>query len=161
MKTTHLIFIGSLALLTAWPDSSFAEQIYHWVDADGVQHFSQTAPSNTPTDVRTLDVDGSQPDSYDPNEDRYNVAAQAEATQAVRDRLAENRKEQQENQPRGYDPQVIYYPEPNYSYSNGILYPPDYPRPRPPNRPPGKPDRPSKPEPEPEPYSKPFRPPRR
>ena len=159
MKSTQLILFGSLAVLTAWPVSSLAEQIYHWVDANGVQHFSQTAPDSGSKDVRTLDVDGSQPASYDPEEDRYNVAAQTAATQAVRDRLAENRKEQQERRPVNPEPQVIYYPEPNYSYGNGILYPPDYPRPRPPNRPPGKPDHPSKPEPEP--YSKPFRPPNR
>ncbi len=140
-----------------------ANEIYHWIDADGVNHYSQSPPPPASGEVRTLEVDGAQPASYDPNEDRYNVAAQAEATQAFRDKLAENRKNREKEPVNTAENTVIYYPEPDSG--NAFLYPPDY-RPQPPNRPPrprpGRPDGdPDQPEPEPEvtpPASKPFRP---
>jgi len=153
-------------------DNLFATEIFHWVDANGVNHFSESPP---PTDtnisnsqVRTLEIDGSQPASYDPNEDRYNVAAQAEAMQAIRDKLAEDRKNRQPEPPSPAENTIEFYPE-QYG-GNGILYPPGYrpmppnwgqnrPPGRPPNRPGGKPDRPTPLPEEIPPRSRPFRPP--
>jgi hypothetical protein len=139
---------------------AMAEQIYHWVDEQGVNHYSQSPPPVVASPVETLEVDGSQPASYDPNEDRYNVAAQAEAMQALRDEMAESRKNRQQVKPSSGGNTVIYYPEPENHTE--ILYPPGY-RPRPPRpRPPGnRPDRPPRPDTPPvdaPPASKPFRP---
>lgn len=131
-RLRQLNFIVLAALASAWPWVTQAAEIYHWVDAEGVPHFSQTAPPQAVDEVKTLEIDGSQPAGYDPNEDIYNVAAQAEATQAVYDKLAENRKARQKEQSTAQNT-VIYYPEPD-AY-NQIRYPPVY-RPRPPDRPP-------------------------
>ncbi len=151
-----LVFIGTAL---AGP-AVMADQIYHWVDEQGINHYSQSPPPEAASPVETLEVDGSQPDSYDPNEDRYNVAAQAEAMQALRDEMAESRKNRRQVQPAAAQNTVIYYPEPeNY---NEILYPPGYrprpPRPHPPGNRPGRPPKPSNPPAEVPPATKPFRP---
>lgn len=118
-------------LAGAWPLAATAEQIYHWVDADGVNHYSQSPPpAASSEEVRIMDVDGSRPASYDPTEDRYNIAAQNEATQAVYDKLAESRKNKQQATQNTAENTVIYYPEPDAN--NHYLYPPVY-RPRPPH----------------------------
>jgi hypothetical protein len=138
-STTRLLLLSCLA--SSWSLMLAASEIYHWVDADGVSHYSQSPPTDTANTAETLQVDGSQPSSYDPEEDRYNVKAQAESTQAVYDKLAENRKNKQAQQ-NSVENTVIYYPQ-NEDYDN-ILYPPSYwnnlPNrpgngPRPPNRP--------------------------
>jgi len=143
----------------SWPLGLAAGEIYHWVDAEGVSHYSQSPPPDESGEVRTLDVDGSQPKSYDPTEDRYNIAAQQEAMQAKRDEMAENRKNRQPAQPAGENT-VIYYPEEeNY---DEVLYPPGYWGNRPdwPGNRPRPPHRPVQPLPDPVPpsNSKPFRP---
>lgn len=157
-----------LSLMVAWPLHAAADQIYHWVDEQGVNHYSQSPPPAVQDDVRTLEVDGSQPASYNPEEDRYHVAAQAEAMQALRDEMAEDRKERLKAAERSASNTVVYYPQ--EQAGNAILYPPGGYRPRPPGRPPGhghrpKPPeggRPDRPTPLPEeitpPASKPFRP---
>ncbi|HKX56057.1 MAG TPA: DUF4124 domain-containing protein [Xanthomonadales bacterium] len=135
------------ALLTA--PLLHAAEIYHWVDADGISHYSQSPPPSDSGEVETLEVDGSQPASYDPNEDRYNVAAQEAAMQEMRDKMAENRKNK-EKQASSTQNTVIYYPQ-EESYGQ-ILYPPGYwnDRPiRPGNRP--RPPKPVQPLPKPNP----------
>lgn len=151
-----LKFLTAVVMFVAWP--AMASEIYHWVDADGVSHYSQSPP-DTQSEVKTLDVDGSQPASYDPNEDRYNVAGQEAAMQEMRDKMAENRKNRQQELPAGSDTTVIYYPE-TEGYSQ-LLYPPGY-GPRPPHVRPLPPDeRPVRPGNLPAvrpPASRPFRP---
>lgn len=158
IRLTHQNRCLLVALVLAWPAGAVAGQVYHWVDADGVAHFSQSPPAAR-DDVETLEIDGSRPASYDPEEDIYNVAAQQEAMQELRDRMAESRKNRQQAKPAAAENTVIYYPEPEYY--DEILYPPGY-GPRPPHlrpRPPGgRPDRPTAPPPEAPPASKPFRP---
>ena len=157
-----------VTLALAWPLAAQAEEIFHWVDANGVHHFSQSPPPDGSGEVRTMEVNGSQPASYDPEEDRYNIAAQEAAMQERRQKLEESRKNQQQDQQPSTSNTVVYYPEP--ATGNQILYPPGYRpgfpnwpnRPKPPHhpdRPDGWPDRPvTLPEEEPPPASFPFRP---
>lgn len=154
----ELLMLSWLAI--SWPLCLSANEIYHWVDDQGVNHYSQSPPPSASSEVQTLNVDGSQPASFDPNEDRYHVAAQAEATQAVRDKLAENRKNKQVAQQNAPETTVIYYPqEERY---NDMLYPPGYrprpPFPRPPRPPHSRPDRPTNLPADAPAASKPFRP---
>lgn len=160
---TFLMF----AFVLAWPLLVQAEEIFHWVDANGVHHYSQSPPPEKADGVKTLQVDGSQPASYDPTEDRYNVAAQEIAMQERRDKLEESRKSQQQAQQTSTSNTVVYYPQPDAG--NAILYPPGYRpiapgwpnRPRPPHhpdRPGGKPDKPGTLPEETPPNSLPFRP---
>ena len=130
------------ALASTWSISAAAQQIYHWVDADGVSHYSQSPPPTESDSVETMQVDGSQPPSYDPNEDRYDVAGQQAAMQAMRDEMAENRKSKQK-QPSSPENTVIYYPR--EEDNNQVLYPPGYWDDRP-DRPGNRP-RPPRPEP--------------
>lgn len=146
-KRFVLFWLALVCLSLFWPLSLVAEEIYHWVDEQGVKHYSQSPPPVATKDVKTLDVDGSQPASYNPEEDRYNVAAQEKAMQAMRDEMAESRKNKQVAQQNSADTTVIYYPQ-EETY-NDILYPPGYrpprppfPHPRPPRPPGSKPDRP-------------------
>ncbi|MDZ4729574.1 MAG: DUF4124 domain-containing protein, partial [Xanthomonadales bacterium] len=111
-KLRQLNLLLLVALAGAWSIAVQAEEIYHWVDADGVYHYSQSPPPAANSEVRTLDVDGSQPASYDPEADLYNIAAQKAATQAVWDKLAEDKKASQ-NTPDRTKNTVIYYPEPD------------------------------------------------
>jgi len=157
-----------LVLALAWPMLAQAEAIFHWVDANGVHHFSQSPPPDGSGEVRTMEVNGSQPASYDPEEDRYNLAAQEATMQARRDKLEESRKNQQQDQQPSTSSTIVYYPEP--ATGNQILYPPGYRpgfphwpnRPKPPHhpdRPDGWPEKPGTlPEEEPPPASFPFRP---
>lgn len=140
-----------LGLSLGWPALVNAEEIYYWVDANGVHHFSESPPPKASAEVRTLQVNGSQPASYDPTEDRYNIAAQEVAMQELRDKLEESRKNQPQDQAPSSASTVVYYPQPDVG--NAILYPPGYharpphwsPWPKPPHHPSppdGKPDKP-------------------
>ena len=154
----HLTRVFLLLALLASACPAFASEIYHWVDAQGVNHYSQSPP-DVQNEVETLDVDGSQPASYDPTEDRYNVAAQEAAMQEMRDRMAENRKNRQQAQPASSDTTVIYYPE-TEGY-NQFLYPtygprPPHVRPLPPDE--NRPGRPGNLPVVTPPISRPFRP---
>ena len=162
-QTILTLFFG---LVAGQPSALWAQEIYSWVDENGVQHFSEVAPGDANKEVRKLEIDGSQPADYDPAEDRYNVAAQQAEMQELRDSLAESRKEKKEQRERELERQaanqVIYYPEPDYRYGSNIYYPPYRPLPphgKPPFRPPFKPEHPVEPPIEEPPYSVPFRPP--
>ncbi len=147
-----------LVHILAWPVLGHATEIFHWVDADGVHHFSESPPAAASNEVQTLQVDGSQPASYDPDEDRYNIAAQEAAMQELRDKREESRKNQQQDQQPSPPNTVVYYPQADVG--NAIFYPPGY-RPKPPHRPDrpdGKPDKPGTLPEEIPPASWPFRP---
>ncbi len=49
-------------------------------------------------DVNTLTLQDAAPTDYDPEEDIYNVAAQAERMQALRDEMAKDREARREQQ---------------------------------------------------------------
>lgn len=122
-----------------------AQEVYRWVDENGVVNFSDKAPvvATGNSDVNTLTLQDAAPTDYDPEEDIYNVAAQAERMQALRDEMAKDREARREQQSRV--PQ-----QPAVPYERGVSYGYPYSFPaygRPPYRPPAKP--PSRPVPEP------------
>lgn len=91
MHRFHLI----AALLFA-AGLAHAGQIYHWVDEDGVAHYSQTPPADASVPVETREVTTSTPDDYDPDEYEYSVMNQAERIHAEWAALAEEREKEQE-----------------------------------------------------------------
>ena len=145
MRAMILTAIG--VALSAWTVPSPAQEIYRWVDDQGVVHFSDTAPAAASGEVSTLTLQDTTPANYDPEQDIYNLEATAQRMQALRDELAaerEARRERAATQP----PVVAQYPEqPHYGYADDYLYgyPPLYPRPpgghpgRPPGGPPHRP----------------------
>lgn len=76
-----------------------AETIFHWVDGDGILHFSDTAPTSTGEDVITLTVHETTPANYDPREDRYSILDQAARMSARLDAIRERRAAE----PRAFD----------------------------------------------------------
>ena len=122
--------------LAPWPAN--AVEVYQWTDENGVVHFSQWAPTEPEKDVSTLEVDGSQPPGYDPEQDLYNVEANQKYMESL---WSDREKRQQENRDRQavQGPQIIQQtitPE----YGAWPLYP-GYGL-----RPPLRPDRPDRPE---------------
>lgn len=121
-----------LPVLAASP--VFATEVYHWVDENGVQHFSQSAPPGTVGDVKTMTLDDDAPASYDPDEDIYGVEAQAERMASIRKEMDEKRKAEQDRRrnSRSRQPAVQYQYPVNYGY--GSYWRPPY-NPFPPERP--------------------------
>jgi len=138
VKTNVLIALS----LIWWVGSATAQEVYRWVDENGVVNFSDTAPAAA-ADLNTVDLEDTTPRNYDPEEDLYNVAAQAERMQALREQMEKDREARRQQQASAAKQPVPQYPRGvNYGYPYG------YPvRPRPPIEPPIEPPRPV-----PEPY---------
>lgn len=132
-----------VASLIAMPAA--AEEVYRWVDADGTVHFSDRPPATAGDKVTTMSVDSAPPSGYDPDEDRYNVAATAERTQALRDQRTQR---SQAAQSRSAPAPVVQSAQPEDYGVNYWGYPPRYDGPglRPP-----RPPRPPVERPEPQP----------
>jgi hypothetical protein len=125
-----------------------AQDIYRWVDAEGVIHFSDTPPATEVGEVETIAVDVGPPAAGAAGEVRFNIAATAERMQAIREELDEDLDARRDRQ-RAAPPPVVQYPE---TTGYGLAWPYGYPgypgypaRPRPP-RPP-RPDPPHGPPP--------------
>ena len=138
------ITVVSLALLTAFP--ALATEVYHWVDENGVSHFSQNAPASNVEGVKTVTLDDTAPPDYDPEEDRYGVAAQAERMAELRKEMAEKREANQDRRRNAAARQpAAKYQQPVQNGYPILGRPPYYPG----YRPPVKPEPPVRPEPYP------------
>ena len=126
-------------------DSVPAQDVYRWVDENGVVNFSDTAPAAAAAGIETMVLEDSRPSDYDPEEDIYNVAAQAERMAALREEMAAEREARRERQREAPQPPVQYHQGVQYGYPFSF---PAYARPpgKPPGRPPGG-GRPPRPEP--------------
>ena len=120
-----------------------ATEVYRWVDADGVVHFSDKAPPSGVDDYSRQDVIVEPPAGYDPEQDVYGVAAQQERMRALREDMERRREARRENEaaaPRppvaAQSPAVSY---PLYPYPGWRPRPPRPPRPEPPIEPPVEP----------------------
>ncbi len=92
--------------LSLAPRPANAVEVYQWTDENGVVHFSQWAPTEPEKDVSTLEVDGSQPPGYDPEQDLYNVEANQKYMESLwSDR--EKRQEESRKQQAASGPQII------------------------------------------------------
>ncbi len=112
-----------------------ANEIYRWVDADGVVHFSQTPPPAQP--VETVEIEDTRPSDYDPEVDHFGVAEQQARMAALREDMAQKREEALERKRQAEARQPQQRPvEERYDwpyYRRGFLWP----RPPMPPRPPG------------------------
>ena len=131
VRTTTVINLVLLATIASATVS--ADEIYHWIDENGVQNFSQTQPAGNTAGVSKMNLADTTPADYDPEEDRYNVQAQAERMSALREDMEKRREAARERQSTAAQQQVSQYREPDRYYSRPLLYPPIYPRP--PHRP--------------------------
>ncbi len=120
---------GDILFLLAFTASMpvAAIDVFHWVDENGVPNFSQQAPGAGTSGVSQLTLDGMAPPGYDPEEDRYNVQAQQERMQALREEMAARREASADRQ--RYQPQQTAQYR-NIGYSNSLFWNrPYYPKP--------------------------------
>lgn len=89
-----------------------AAEIFHWVDENGVHHYSQVAPRTETEDVSTLSLSEPAAGSYDPDADIYGVAAQQERMKAMREEMEQKRQAARERQRQEAQRPAIIYREP-------------------------------------------------
>lgn len=123
-----------------------ADEIYRWVDDDGVVHFSDKPPASQGASVETVDVEIRQPAGGQSGEDIYNIEATAERMQAIRKSYEDERQARRERQ-RAASQAVVQYPPQPVQYGVPFGYP-VYPS-RPPKPWPPEPEIPPIPEPYP------------
>ena len=116
MKLTQIVLL-LLTCLVSMP--VLATEVYHWVDENGVAHYSQNAPGAGVAGVSKLILEDTAPPDYDPEEDRYGVEAQAERMASLRDEMAEKREAERKRQRNAVPQPVVQYQQPYpYGYSS-------------------------------------------
>jgi hypothetical protein len=142
MNTAYVTKFMTLALLAMITSPKVAAaEIYHWVDENGVPHYSQYRPGDDTPNVSTKKLEDTTPDQV---EDVYNLEAHEKRMTAWREERDQERKETRERKRKIAEQQPIKHSEPYRDYSRSFWYPPIYNRPphRPPNRPPHRPQPP-------------------
>jgi len=136
---TTLMTLALLAMITSTKVA--AAEIYHWVDENGVPHYSQVRPVDDIPNVSMQKLEDTTPDQVD---DVYNLEAHEKRMTAWREERDKERKEARERKRKIAEQQPIKQSEPYRDYSRSFWYPPIYNRPpyRPPYRPPHKPQPP-------------------
>jgi len=120
-----------LVLLASSP--AVVAEVFHWVDENGVSHYTQSAPPSDVEGVSQVILEDTRSSDYDPDEDRYGIKAQAERMASLREELKENREAQRERQRNAAAQQPVQYRDP-YPYGRSMFWQPPY-YPRPPVRP--------------------------
>jgi len=135
MTTGRILTVITLASLTLVAGASvFAQEIFHWIDEDGVPNFSQEAPAGEIQGLSKLYLKDTTPADFDPEEDRFGIEEQAERMQALRAEMDQRRTANRERQQRVIQQPVQQpYRDPYTFYSRPLWYPPL--QPRPPHRP--------------------------
>jgi hypothetical protein len=110
-----------------------ATEVYHWVDENGVSHYSQNAPGADVAGVSKMILEDTTPPDYDPEEDIYGVEAQAERMASLREEMAGKREAQRERERNAPQQPVVQYQQP-YQYGYPSFWQPPY-YPSPPLRP--------------------------
>jgi hypothetical protein len=111
----------SLTLLLLWGCTSpaVANEIFRWVDSDGVVNFSQWQPADV-NDVARVVTATSGTGEYDPVDDPYSIHNQAarinETWKRTEERKSERRRRREEAEERAARLQPPVYMNPQYSY---------------------------------------------
>ena len=130
MTTGRALIIITLALLAMIASTTAAgQEIFHWIDENGVPNFSQEQPAGKIAGLSRLYLEDTTPPDYDPEQDLYGIEAQAERMSALREDLEQRREAQRERQRNAVQQPVVQYREPERYYSRPLWYPPIYPRP--------------------------------
>jgi hypothetical protein len=111
-----------------------ATEVYHWVDENGVSHFTQQAPSGELNGVEKMTLEDTTPPDYDPEEDRYGVAQQQERMAALREERKEKREAEIKRQRDAAARQPVVRNDNPYDYGRRAFWNQPY-YPRPPVRP--------------------------
>ena len=130
-RTSTIIFLASLAFMIS--GKSVAQEIFHWIDEDGVPNFSQERPAGNVDGLNRMYLEDTSPTDHDPDEDIYGIEEQAERMQALREDMEKRRQENRERGKYVVQQPVQQYRDPYQFYSRRLWYPPLYPKP--PHRP--------------------------
>lgn len=142
MNTGRVTKIITLVLLAVIASTKLAaSEIYHWVDENGIPHYSQDRPVGNIQGVSKLQLEDTAPQGNGQVEDVYNIDAHEKRMAAWREEREQKREDARERKRLAAEQQQIQYPQPERDYSRSYWYPPIYYRPpyRPPHRPPYKP----------------------
>jgi hypothetical protein len=122
-------FLVAAFFLLCNANPAVAGEIFHWVDADGVMHFSDWAPADNNVEVSKVFVSNSNPPDYDPDADQNSILGQAERTnerwselREQKEERSKQRRELEELERRRY---AVEYDYPYYSDSY-LYYRPGY-----------------------------------
>ena len=138
MYTFPTMFLVLLVLSAVLVSTSLpAAEIYHWVDENGVAHYSQYRPPDNTPNVSTQELAGADSSRGGEVEDVYNVEAHEKRMAGWREERDKKRADAREQKTKAAQQQSRQYPEPDRSYSRPYWYPPVHNRP--PQRPPIKP----------------------
>jgi len=85
----------TVMVLPGWQSTAMAAEIYRWVDADGILHYSDAAPPEDVT-VTTIEIDATRPPDYDPLNDPWSIMNQARRISETRSALVEARIEREQ-----------------------------------------------------------------
>ena len=85
--------LGAATLLAAFIASAGASEIYRWIGADGVVHYSDEKPEHE--SFATLEIAEAEPKEYDPRTDHYSILNQARRLNATWIELSRAREERQ------------------------------------------------------------------
>lgn len=125
-RIRHLTLWPALALLTlALPAS--ATEVYHWVDENGVLHYSQERPPGDVSGVTKLTLE--DPVVPDQPEDIYGVEEQAERIAQRREEMQQRRDEARERKQNAATQPIVVVQQPHAIYPNRWWWPPLYPSP--------------------------------
>jgi len=138
MLTARTNIFLALAVLAIFASSKLpAAEIYHWVDENGVQHFSQYRPSGDIPDLSTQKLQDTAPPGNGELEDVYNIEEHEKRMTEWREDRDKKREEARERERQQAQQQPKSYPEQYNRYARPYWYRPAYGRPpyRPPNKP--------------------------
>jgi len=127
MRASPSIAPFAATLLLAVTPEVGATEIYKWVDAEGVTHFSQVPPPDDVPELGTIQIDTTNPEDWDPEDYDHSILNQARRTDE-RLAAAEEVEREENEQLAGAEaswPPPYYYPPDRYAY-----YPPIVSRPR-------------------------------
>jgi hypothetical protein len=124
VSKTRICIISMLTGMVGFISPSlYSFDVYHWVDEDGVSHYSQVAPTSEIPDVSKQTLEDTTPTDFDPEADLYGVKENARQMEALRAEMDERREAGRERQQQFARQVVPQYQEPERYYSGAIGYP--------------------------------------
>ena len=134
MNATHATeTIALLVLGFVLSTNLAASEIYHWVDENGVSHYSQYKPAGDTPGVSTQKMETSRPSGDGQAEDVYHLEAHEKRMTAWREQRQKEREASSDRKRQDSQQLQIRYPQPQSSYwgRRGIYNyrPPNQPRP--------------------------------
>ncbi len=89
-----------------------AAEIYHWVDANGVSHYSQWKPAEVQEQVQEITLQDTRPSDYDPSDNPYHSSRHAAAMAELWADIEQRRAAAKARQRTAAPAPLAVYPQP-------------------------------------------------